>query len=152
MCSPTGRRRPTAAPPPPTRPARAPRSLAVTQTITGLTPGTVYHYRIGAVNGSGSSAGADRTFTTKGHPPAAVVTGGTVNVGKTVATPTGVINPEGAITGWVVQYGLTAAYGLEDFSQNLPAVNAQLPVSVQLVGLAPATLFHYRIVAYHGPA
>jgi hypothetical protein len=124
--------------------------VAVAEKITGLTPGTVYHYRITAVNRSGTATGADRTFTTAGHPPAAVVTGSPLNVGPTVATPTGVINPEGAITNWVVQYGLSPGYGYQTFGQTLGAGTAAVPVSAQLTGLTPGSLFHYRIVAYHG--
>lgn len=124
--------------------------VAVTQAITGLTPGTVYHYRLTAINRSGTATGADRTFTTAGHPPAAVLTGSTVNVGKTVATPTAVINPEGALTTWVIQYGITAGYGYETFAQTLGPITTTVPVSAQLTGLAAGTLFHYRAVAYHG--
>lgn len=129
---------------------RGTKPVAVTRTITGLTPGTLYHYRITALNGAGSSAGADRTFTTTGHPPAAVITGSAVNVGKTAATATGSINPEGAPTSWVIQYGLSTGYGYESFPQALAAVNAPLPVSGVLAGLSSQTLFHYRIVAFHG--
>jgi hypothetical protein len=125
------------------------KGVAVTQTITGLTPGSIYHYRITALNKSGASLGADRTFTTTGHPPAAVATGPPVNVLKELATVTGSINPEGAPTTWTAQYGLTVNYGLQSAQQVLSAVNVPLPVQVQLSGLAPATLFHYRIVASH---
>jgi phosphodiesterase/alkaline phosphatase D-like protein len=103
------------------------RAVAITTTITGLTPGTTYHYRLSATNA-----------------------GGAVNVGKTVATPTGVINPEGATTTWVIQYGLTTAYGLENFPGTLAAVTTPVSVSAVLTGLSPATLFHYRLVAFHG--
>ena len=126
--------------------------VAISITVTGLTPGTTYHYRLNASNSAGAVAGADRAFTTTGHPPAAVVTGGAVNVGKTVATPTGVINPEGATTTWVVQYGLTTAYGLQNFPGTLAGATTPVAVSALLTGLAPATLFHYRIVAFHGSA
>ena len=126
------------------------KAVAVQITVTGLTPGTTYHYRLNAINSAGAVGGADRSFTTSGHPPAAVVTGGAINVGKTVATPTGVINPEGAATTWTIQYGLTAAYGLQNFAGTLPALDTPLSVSAPLSGLAPGTLFHYRIVAYHG--
>lgn len=122
----------------------------VARTVTGLTPGTVYHYRITASNGAGTSTGADRTFTTTGHPPAAVITGGTNDVGKTVATPTGIINPEGALTGWVVEYGLSTAYGYETQPADLAGVSQPVAVSALLAGLSPETLFHYRVVAYHG--
>ena len=126
------------------------KTVDVARTVTGLTPGTVYHYRISAANGAGSSVGADRTFTTTGHPPAAVVTGGTINVGKTVATPTGSVNPEGVLTTWVVQYGLSTAYGYETQPATLAGVEQPLAVSALLAGLSPETLFHYTIVAYHG--
>ncbi|HWE08063.1 MAG TPA: hypothetical protein VG325_01835 [Solirubrobacteraceae bacterium] len=126
------------------------KSVAVTQRVTGLTPGTVYHYRLSALNRSGTATGADRTFTTAGHPPAAVVTGSPVNVGRTAATPTAVINPEGAATTWVIQYGITGGYGYQTFAQTLGPATTPVPVSVQLMGLAPGTLFHYRAVAYHG--
>jgi len=126
------------------------KTVAVSRTITGLTPGTTYHYRINASSSGGVVGGADRSFTTTGHPPAAVITGGAVSVGKTVATPTGVINPEGETTTWTIQYGLTTAYGMQNFAGTLPALTTSLTVSAPLSGLAPATLFHYRIVAYHG--
>ncbi len=126
------------------------KAVAVSRAITGLTPGTTYHYRISAASSGGVVGGADRSFTTTGHPPASVVTGGAVSVGKTVATPTGVINPEGATTTWTIQYGLTTAYGMQNFAGTLPALTTALTVSAPLTGLAPATLFHYRIVAYHG--
>jgi hypothetical protein len=41
---------------------RAP--VAASQTITGLQPGTIYHYRIVAENSAGQSVGDDKAFTT----------------------------------------------------------------------------------------
>ena len=38
----------------------------VSQTIAGLTPNTLYHYRVNATNGSGTSYGHDMTFTAAG--------------------------------------------------------------------------------------
>lgn len=118
--------------------------------VSGLTPGTPYHFHVAALNGAGSASGTDRTFTTTGPPPAAVVDGPAVNVGKTIATPTASINPQGAPTTWAVQYGTTTNYGSQTIPpQPLAAVNSSLPVSVRLTGLASGTLFHYRFVAYH---
>ena len=125
------------------------KGVNVSQAITGLTPGSVYHYRIAALSAGGGATGIDRAFKTAGRPPAAVVTGPAVNVGKTVATPTGTINPNGDVTTWVIQYGLSAGYGFQSSTQTLPAVDTAEPVSVALVGLAPATLFHYRVLAIH---
>jgi hypothetical protein len=43
-------------------------TIKLSQTITGLQPGTTYHYRIAAVNGAGLTYGADRTFKTASVP------------------------------------------------------------------------------------
>ena len=119
-------------------------------TIRGLTPGTIYYFQVEALNKSGAAFGITRTFKTTGNPPAQAVTGQAVNVGKYQATPTGSIDPEGAATNWLIQYGLTTSYGVQTFGQTLAPLNTSLPVSVQLSGLAPGKLFHYRLVALHG--
>ena len=126
-------------------------SEPVSETVTGLSPGTTYQYRILAVSATGTVYGANQSFTTAGAPPSAVDTGPATSVGKTVATPTGAIDPNGSATPWELQYGLTDAYGLQTFPQ--PAIApgfTAVPVSLALTGLAPATLFHYRVVAFHG--
>lgn len=117
--------------------------------IGGLTPGTVYQYRIAALNRSGAAFGADRTFKTTGPPPALVVTGSAVDVTSSTANVTGSVTTNGANTTWVVQYGLTTAYGSQTFGQVVTKNPNAVPVSVTLTGLAPATLFHYRLVGYH---
>jgi len=43
-------------------------SLHVTAAITGLSAGSIYHYRLLAVNQTGTATGADRTFTAKRVP------------------------------------------------------------------------------------
>jgi hypothetical protein len=50
-------------------------TIKVSQTITGLQPGTVYHYRIAAVNGAGLTYGGDRTFRTASVPLSLQITG-----------------------------------------------------------------------------
>jgi plastocyanin len=51
-----------------TLPANAP-SQTVTATVSGLKPGTVYHFRLHAANPLGTRNGADATFTTSSEPP-----------------------------------------------------------------------------------
>ena len=61
-----------------------------------------------------------------------------VNVGKTVATATGSINPQGAATTWAVQYGVSTNYGSQTIpAQPLAAVATSLPVSAMLVRARP---------------
>ena len=124
--------------------------VGVTARVSGLLPGTVYHFQITGLSAAGSTTGADATFRTRGTPPSAVLTGPTGPVFKQQALITGTVNPNGARTTWQIQYGKTTAYGLETFPQVLAAGTVPVAVSGELSGLAPATLFHYRIVAFHG--
>ena len=126
------------------------KNVAVHRTATGLIPGTLYHYRLVANNGSGQSVGTDHTFKTAGHPPPAVATGPASNVTATGATVTGILNPNGAETTYKFQYGPTTAYGVETLPVAVPAGHAIVPVSATLTSLSPRTVFHYRIVALHG--
>jgi len=123
---------------------------AVAVTASGLTPGTVYHYRLIASSGFGTTLGADRTFTTTGHPPPQPTTGGVSRLGPNTATLTGAVNPQGETTTYYFQYGPTTAYGSQTFSQLVPAGAAPVPVSFTLVGLQQFATFHYRLVAQHG--
>jgi hypothetical protein len=115
--------------------------------VTGLTPGTTYHYALVASNADGTTTGADGSFKTQGAAPTSVYTGPPSVVGDTSATVTGAINPNGATTTWKVQYGPTTAYGSQTFGQALSPSNGAVPVSLTLADLAPMTLFHYRIVS-----
>jgi hypothetical protein len=45
------------------------RTRSVRATLTGLQPGTTYHYRVVAKNANGEALGVNRTFTTKTPPP-----------------------------------------------------------------------------------
>lgn len=70
-------------------------SKAVSRTLHGLRPGTVYHYRIVAQSANGTAFGSDRTFRTPQRPslhvrPSRVVAGATVRVyGNAGACPRG---------------------------------------------------------------
>jgi hypothetical protein len=49
-------------------PGAGTQTIHVAASVTGLSVGTTYHYRLVAVNATGTSDGADRTFTTKKIP------------------------------------------------------------------------------------
>lgn len=129
------------------------RSVSVRQTAGSLIPGTTYHYRLVATNGYGTTVGADRTFTTTGHPPPGVTTGPASALNATGATLTGEINPDGLATTWWMQWGTTTSYSNQTTAQTVPAGTAPTSVAASLQGqLAPGTIFHYRLVATHGSA
>lgn len=120
---------------------------AVQLSIGNLLPGTVYHYRIVALNSVGGVVGADRTFKTTGNPPPYAATGPSTQLSSSGATVTGVVDPRGVATTWHFQYGLTTAYTTSTVAQTLPAGNNPVPVAQALQGLQSGTVFHYRIVA-----
>ena len=126
------------------------RKVTVTERVTGLEPGTTYHFQVTALSAAGSAAGTDVTFRTAGNPPSSVYTGAAADVGAEKASVTGAINPNGAATSWYVQYGTTTGYGVQTYPQSLIAGSLADAVGAKLSGLAPATLFHYRFVAFHG--
>jgi len=126
------------------------KAVLVSTTASGLIPGTVYHYAIVATNRYGTSVGADRTFKTAGPPPASVATGTATNVTTTGVTLTGIINPNGAVTGYRFEYGLSSAYTTYTIGGSVPAGASPVVVTEALAGLSPGTIFHYRLVAFHG--
>jgi hypothetical protein len=123
--------------------------VSVATTAGGLVPGSVYHYRLIASNGSGFSVGRDRAFATAGHPPPSPITGGATAIGRTSATVTGFVNTSGEATSWAFQWGLTPGYGYQTFGGRVGAFGTAVPVAEALFGLADGTTFHYRLVAFH---
>ncbi len=124
--------------------------VSVVATAKGLIPGTVYHYRLVATNGSGTATGADRSFTTSGHPPPLVSTGPATQISKNGATLTAVVSPNEQTTTYYFQYGTSTTYGSQTIAATTaPAGATPVTVSASVQGLEAQTIFHYRIVALH---
>jgi hypothetical protein len=123
--------------------------------LTGLQPGTTYHFRLLATNASGTSAGGDVTFRTGGiaPPPGAsliAATGRATNVDTHDATLAGTINSSGARAGSSVNYYFQLGaqfYELQTLGQAYRSSGATIPVSARLSGLQSGRLYHYRLVA-----
>ncbi len=120
----------------------------VTLTLSGLTPGTIYHYRLVASNAGGTTYGPDQTFTTYATAPT-VATGPAQNVEPSTAQLTGTLNARGADTTYSYQYGTTIYYST---AAPVPAADAGSSTADQsmitnISGLTPSTGYHYRLVA-----
>ncbi|HMJ33329.1 MAG TPA: hypothetical protein VK501_05375 [Baekduia sp.] len=79
----------------------------------------------------------------------AVVTGGAANVVQQAARLTGTVNPNGDATTYQFQYGTTSAYGAVTPEQTIGATGRKT-VTADISGLAPATTYHYRLIARNG--
>jgi hypothetical protein len=122
-------------------------SVAVSSSImTGLTPGTSYHFRLVAQSGLGTAYGNDESFRAPG--PATAATLPATAVTATSATLNGTANPRGwSATAWF-EWGSTTNYGDRASVTNLGGGNNDLPLSVALDGLTPGTTYHFRAVAF----
>lgn len=119
----------------------------VSAQLTGLTPGTTYHYRVVATNQYGTAGSADATFTTT--PPPAVTSASITHLSRTGALLAGTVNPEGiALTDCHFDYGPTAVYGKVLPCPELPgATSSAVMETARVTGLTPGRTYHYRLVA-----
>jgi hypothetical protein len=74
-------------------------------------------------------------------------TGGAASVGQTSVVLNGSVNPRQAETTYFFQYGPTRLYGATTGATGAGAGARRVRVAVGVGGLAPATTYHYRLVA-----
>ncbi|MDB6026660.1 MAG: hypothetical protein JWM68_2883 [Verrucomicrobiales bacterium] len=117
---------------------------SVSATISGLTTGTIYHFRLVTTNSNSFETGADFTFTPARIP--AAVTQPATSVTPTTATLNGTVNA-GGVTGYYFQYGTTTNYGSFTTVSSLPASTNDFAVSAAINGLSPGILYYFRLVA-----
>ncbi len=117
----------------------------VNASITGLTIGTIYHYRIKAVNSLGTTTSNDMTFTTLGQAPTATTQLAT-NINTFGATLNGTVNPNSLSTTVTFEYGITSSYGSSITATQSPVTgNSNSSVNAILSGLAPNTTYYFRL-------
>jgi len=78
-----------------------------------------------------------------------VTTGGVANVTPQSATLLGKITPNGAQTTYSFQYGTSTLYGVVTPPGAAGAGTTAVNVVADRTGLAPATTYHYRLVAHN---
>jgi hypothetical protein len=142
-------------------------------TLAGLSPNTVYYYRVTAENGAGKAEGVPVEELRTAPPPPVPVTGDASFVTPISATIMGTVNPSS--TGpnseafYFFEYStFETPPRITECSPPCVAVptpfpggpvgqgTSAIPVSIQLPAagqppLAQHTIYHYRIVAYNGP-
>ena len=121
------------------------KATAVSSSPSGLRAATTYHYRLVALNGSGTSFGSDKAFRTAGPPFAR--TGPTLDIGMSSARPTGAVNPQGRRTTWYFEYGTTTRYGARTAAKSAGSTFTEQSVSAPISRLQRAVTYHYRLVA-----
>ena len=86
-------------------------------------------------------------FTIYGPPPT-VTTGPATSITSNSATLNGTVNPNGASTTVIFEYGTTTSYGSTATATQSPlAGTGSQNVSASLTGLNPSTTYHFRVKA-----
>lgn len=128
-------------------------SGSYTLNIAGLTNSTTYYYRAYAVNGIGTTYGADSTFTTNASAvvpsvlkvPATNITASSVTIGGNITS-----NGGDPVTASGIVYGITSNPSIGDLgvvdSTTNPLVAAGT-YSFNTVGLTHSTKYYYRAYA-----
>jgi hypothetical protein len=80
----------------------------------------------------------------------AVTTGAAANIAITTATLTGTVNPHGGATTYFFQIGPTSLYGSQTAPVSAGKGTSGVKVAAAVGNLAPATRYHYRLVAQNG--
>jgi hypothetical protein len=79
-----------------------------------------------------------------------VTTGGAARITAQGATLTGQVNPRGLPTTYFFEYGATTAYGARTTSAGAGRDTTAVAAAAPVAGLAPATRYHFRLVAQNG--
>ena len=120
-------------------------AVSVSSNLTGLKPGTTYHYRIVASNGAGTSRGGDAVFTTLVPPD--VTTGAATSISASSATLNGTVDPNGRSTTYYFDYGTSTSYGTKTGSKSAGSATSAQAAAAGISGLAAGRTYHFRIVA-----
>jgi len=116
-------------------------------TVSGLTVGTLYHFSTVATNATGNSSGADFTFTTLPATTPTITTNFASIPGVTNVTLNGGLNANGLPSGAWFEWGLTTNYGNATMATNLGGGTTNQTFSLSVGGLAVGATYYFRTVA-----
>jgi phosphodiesterase/alkaline phosphatase D-like protein len=124
-------------------------SVAITASLSGLTPGVTYYFRVAATNSTGTSKGLINSFIVVAQVPT-VTTAAATSVTISSATLNGTVNPNGlAVSDAHFEYGVDSnpATFTSTSAQTLTAGFTGQAISALLTGLTPGTTYYFRVVA-----
>ncbi len=121
-------------------------AVGTSRGISGLLPGTIYHFRIAATNAVGAAFGLDQGFVTGAMAPL-VATQPASSITWKSATLNASVNPNGAAAAVWFEYGLSTNYGnitsLVNLGSTPKIVSASSPIGALLAG----TIYHFHAIA-----
>ncbi len=122
-------------------------AMPVASSLSGLSPGTTYHYQLVATSARGTTYGGDETFTTPTLPPT-VTTGAATDVGAVSAALNGEINPNGYLTSYHFEYGPSPTnLDLTTPTESAGSGGSAVNVSATINGLSPPADYFWELVA-----
>jgi hypothetical protein len=119
--------------------------VGITVSLSSLTPGATYHYRLVAKNSLGTDYGQDATFTTNAAPVA--TTGSATALSATSESLAGTVNPNGTDTTYYFEWGTSAALGNKTVVTDSGAGASTASVTSTITGLKPGTTYDFALVA-----
>jgi uncharacterized protein (TIGR02145 family) len=118
----------------------------VSANLTGLSQGTIYHFRIKAVSSEGTTYSDDVTFATLQPPTVSSIAASSVtDIG---AILNGTVNANNSSATVTFEYGLTNSYGTSITAIQSPVTGSSVTnASAAIGGLSQGTTYHFRIKA-----
>ncbi|MBI4713079.1 MAG: hypothetical protein HY762_07255 [Planctomycetes bacterium] len=122
--------------------------LPITATISGLSPNTIYYFRLVVNNPTGTNNGGNQAFTTAPLSPPTIIAGSASDVDSISATLNATVNPNSLATSAYFEWGLDTGYGNTMASKDMGSGSAFIPISDTINGLLqPNNTYYYRLVA-----
>ncbi|HWA54403.1 MAG TPA: hypothetical protein VG816_09550 [Solirubrobacterales bacterium] len=130
-------------------------STGLSASVTGLTPGTSYDYRITVESHGGTAESGDQSFQTLPPLPPEATTGAATSVTKNGASLGGTLNPKGGtISNCHFEYVSQAAFQANGFAgasskacTTTPSGNTPVAIATKVSGLEAGTAYRFRAVA-----
>jgi len=120
-------------------------TIALSQQVSGLAPGSRYYLRVTASTAAGSTTRTS-TFDTPGAPTTSYRSGAS-SITSSGAQLNGAVHPHSLDSRYHYEFGTTTGYGTKTATTPLEQATWERSAPGTLTALRPHTTYHYRIVA-----